>query len=158
MSPAAIRGIAVLLAASLILGLGFAAGYRWLALDFAKYREAQAEALVRVQEEARQAEKKLRDEMAQVDQRNTQELADAHAENDALRSDLSSARRRLRVAARCPDNATDAGAGGVGDAGTPEFAESARQDYMDFRAAYLRQRQQLIYLQEFIRQNLWGQQ
>ena len=87
-------------------------------------------------------------DVAELDARYTKELADAKASNDSLRNAVDDGRKRLRIAIAKNNSTT---APGVGDAGTAELANSARQDYYDLRSMISLQDKQLRAAQEYIK-------
>ncbi|PHM52496.1 lysis protein [Xenorhabdus sp. KK7.4] len=87
--------------------------------------------------------------LAELDKTHTQELANAKTEINTLRADVAAGRRKLRIKASCPVSET-ASSGSVGDAGTPQLTESAKQDYYDLLRMMAENRQQTEYLQDYI--------
>lgn len=87
-----------------------------------------------------------------IDLQRTQELNDERAENDSLRLDVGSGRKRLPVNATCSVPATPAAsAGGMADANTPELTADARQDYFTLRDQLALSRQMILGLQDHVR-------
>ncbi|PHM50169.1 peptidase [Xenorhabdus hominickii] len=78
-----------------------------------------------------------------------EELAHAKTEIDTLLADVAAARRKLRVQAICPVPETVASRS-VGDAGTPQLTEAARQDYFDLLRMMAENEQQTKYLQDYV--------
>lgn len=69
-----------------------------------------------------------------IDLQRTQELNYERAENDALRLDVASGNKRLRVKATCLATVSaDTGAGSLADASTAELTADARPDYFTLR-------------------------
>lgn len=87
-SIATARGIAMMVAVALIFGLGFAAGHRWLALDFATYREDQAKALVAAQDEAAKAARKRGVLARQIEAQHTKQVQDREVETRVITRDV----------------------------------------------------------------------
>lgn len=87
-------------------------------------------------------------DVAILDAKYTKELSDAKETIDQLQSDVASGAKRLRIKAICVSKATTTG--GMGDGGTPELAESSRKDYYDLLGMIKRQKNQVLYLQEYI--------
>ncbi|SFU93490.1 lysis protein [Xenorhabdus koppenhoeferi] len=88
--------------------------------------------------------------LAELDKVHTQELAHAKTEIDTLRADVAAGRRKLRIKATCPVRETPS-SGSVGDAGTPQLTEAARQDYFRLREMMAENERQIKYLQEYVR-------
>ncbi|KRP75328.1 lysis protein [Pseudomonas paralactis] len=88
-----------------------------------------------------------------IDLQRTLELSHERAENDALRLDVGSGRKRLPVNATCSSvpATTAASAGGVADANTPELTADARQDYFTLRDQLALSRQMILGLQDHVR-------
>ncbi|HBZ9864083.1 TPA: lysis protein [Salmonella enterica subsp. houtenae] len=96
--------------------------------------------------------KRQRD-VAALDARYTKELADAKAENDALRDDVTSGRKRLFVNARClalPAGKTT-GTASVDNAARPGLEGSAQRDYFTLRERMTTMQKQLEGAQDYIR-------
>ncbi|WP_258087475.1 lysis protein [Xenorhabdus bovienii] len=87
--------------------------------------------------------------LAELDTKHTQVLANDKAKIDTLRADVAAARRKLRIQAVCPVRETTS-SGGVGDAGTPQLTEAARQDYYDLLRMMAENERQTKYLQEYV--------
>ncbi|MGJ0580848.1 lysis protein, partial [Xenorhabdus bovienii] len=88
------------------------------------------------------------DMLHEMDTKHTQELANAKSEIDTLRADVAAGRRKLRIQAVCPvREATSSGS--VGDAGTPQLTEAARQDYYDLLRMMAENERQTKYLQDY---------
>ncbi|MFT3720426.1 lysis system i-spanin subunit Rz [Pseudorhodoferax sp.] len=117
-----------------------------------------AEATATAATAARHAQQAQQQAVAALDIQHTQELSHALADNDALRADLRSGARRLRIAASCPTGSS-AGAGVPGtastaglDAGTTvELGGATGQAVLDLREDLLRDRAKLAGLQEYAR-------
>ncbi|CDH05403.1 conserved hypothetical protein [Xenorhabdus bovienii str. oregonense] len=85
----------------------------------------------------------------ELDTKHIQDLANAKTEIDILRADVAAGRRKLRIKASCSVPETIA-SGSVGDAGTPQLTEAARQDYYRLREVMAENDQQVKYLQDYI--------
>ena len=151
MNIATARGIGLLV----VMAAFFMAGWNvngWrLGQQHAEYRESAALALVTQQNLAQaQAEYHIA-EMVMLDRRHTQEMADARAENDRLRADYVAGTRRVYVEAECPSTVpSETASSGMDDAGAAQLTGPAGHRYLDFRAAYREQRQQLMALQDYV--------
>ncbi|QXF34288.1 peptidase [Photorhabdus luminescens] len=86
----------------------------------------------------------------ELDIKHTQELAHAKSEIDVLRNDVAAGHRRLRIAATCNQGKAGSSRGMV-NAGTPQFTETAQQDYYDLLRMMAENEQQTKYLQEYIK-------
>nr|WP_230578781.1 lysis protein [Xenorhabdus bovienii] len=82
-----------------------------------------------------------------MDTKHTQELTNAKSEIDTLRADIAAGRRKLRVQAVCPVPETTSSRS-MGDAGTPQLTEAARQDYYDLLRMMAENERQTKYLQD----------
>ncbi|WP_426576994.1 lysis protein [Xenorhabdus stockiae] len=89
------------------------------------------------------------EQLAKLDEIYIEKLANAKTEIDTLRADVAAGRRKLRIKATCPVSETTS-SGSVGDAGTPQFTEPAKQDYYDLLRMMAENRQQTEYLQDYI--------
>lgn len=91
-------------------------------------------------------------ELQQLDEKNTTELSHALDENQRLRADVAAGHQRLRLNATCPAAVSaDPGAAGVADAGSPQLTADARQDYFTLRDQLALTRQQVLGLQDYVR-------
>ncbi|MBD2803480.1 lysis protein [Xenorhabdus sp. ZM] len=88
--------------------------------------------------------------MHELNAKHTQELANAKSEIDTLRTDVAAGRRKLRIKASCPMSETTT-SGSMGNAGTPQLTESARQDYFRLREMMAENERQTKYLQDYIK-------
>ncbi|MGJ0628766.1 lysis protein [Xenorhabdus bovienii] len=87
--------------------------------------------------------------LAELDAKHIRELDNAKSEIDTLRADVAAGRRKLRIKAVCPVRETTS-SGGVGDAGTPQLTEAARQDYYDLLRMMAENERQTKYLQDYV--------
>ncbi|WP_038189686.1 lysis protein, partial [Xenorhabdus bovienii] len=78
-----------------------------------------------------------------------QELTNAKSEIDTLRADVAAGRRKLRIKAICPVSETTSSRS-MGDAGTPQLTEAARQDYYDLLRMMAESERQTKYLQDYV--------
>lgn len=103
-----------------------------------------------------QKEHQFASEIAKADQKHTQELNNALSENAALRDDIASGAKRLRLAkadlATCRVTADATGrASAMGDGAAIEFSPELGRNIYDIRAGIIRDQQKLKYLQDYIR-------
>ncbi|WP_258086969.1 lysis protein [Xenorhabdus bovienii] len=91
------------------------------------------------------------DMLHEMDAKHIKVLANDKAKIDTLLADVAAARRKLRVQAVCPSVPETVASGSVGDAGTPQLTEAARQDYYDLLRMMAENERQTKYLQEYIR-------
>lgn len=154
-----------LVAAAVLLGLGFAAAWLWQANSYktelatqasnhaadltaiANAGASQARTALENQQRAEQA-------LAALDATRTKERADALAENERLRRAVDDGYNRLRVAGRCSSAASvvprAAGAASLGDAGTVELAPAAGRNIFDIRAGIIADQAALRALQDYV--------
>ncbi|WP_230578214.1 lysis protein [Xenorhabdus bovienii] len=74
-----------------------------------------------------------------MDTKHIRELDNAKSEIDTLRADVAAGRRKLRISS-----------GSMGDAGTPQLTEVARQDYYDLLRMMAENERQTKYLQDYV--------
>lgn len=116
MSPATIRGIALLLVVSVIYGAGLLTGRAMVGQDFAEYRkDAALDALVG-QAHFTVEQNKLNTKLADLSQLHQQEKARAEAAESKLLADVQSGDRRLSVLSNGCTAATSATSGSLDDA------------------------------------------
>lgn len=136
-------GVAAIATAAILLLIGVLA---WSANHYrSEYKEASSR-LELANATITDMQTRQRD-VAALDAKYTKELADAKAVTDSLRDDVALGAKRLRVAIAA-NNATSAAS--VGDGGTAELAEPARQAYYDLRSMIALQDKQLRAAQEYI--------
>ncbi|WP_275389780.1 lysis protein, partial [Xenorhabdus bovienii] len=87
--------------------------------------------------------------LAELETKHTQELDNAKSEIDTLRADVAAGHRKLRIKAVCPVSETTSSRG-MGDAGTPQLTEAARQDYYDLLRMMAENERQTKYLQDYV--------
>lgn len=115
MSAAAIQGIALLVAVSVIYGAGLLSGRAMVGQDFAEYREdAALDALVN-EAHAKVEQGKLIAKVETLDAEHTESKRLAEAREQGLLADIESGRHRLSVLARECRASTQASAAGVDD-------------------------------------------
>lgn len=100
--------------------------------------------------------KTAQSDLAALSQTAQEKLTHAQTENDALRADVASGKRRVQFAkadlATCKRSATTvSGAGGVVDATTLELSADAGRNILDIRAGIISDQAKLDYLQSYIR-------
>ena len=119
--------------------------------DARRERDSALSEVVGLREAARISGEMLADRDA-IDLQRTQELNHERAENNALRLDVGTGRKRLPVKATCSaPTAGKTGAGGLADAGTAELTADARQDYFTLRDQLALSRQMILGLQDHVR-------
>ncbi|WP_275355888.1 lysis protein [Xenorhabdus bovienii] len=87
--------------------------------------------------------------LAELETKHIRELDNAKSEIDTLRADVAAGRRKLRVQAICPVSETTSSRS-MGDAGTPQLTEAARQDYYDLLRMMAENERQTKYLQDYV--------
>ncbi|MEG1651896.1 MAG: lysis protein [Hafnia sp.] len=100
--------------------------------------------------EAVSANQQLRDKVDKVtelDRKNTEALKNAREENDRLNAAVTTGNKRVYVKASCPKPT----AASVGNAGTAELDRESRQDYFRLRQQLIDVRQQVLVLQDYVR-------
>ncbi|MDC9623654.1 lysis protein, partial [Xenorhabdus sp. XENO-7] len=89
------------------------------------------------------------DMLHEMDAKHLKVLANDKAKIDTLLADVAAARRKLRIKAVCPVLETVT-SGSVGDTGTPQLTEAARQDYYDLLRMMAENERQTKYLQDYV--------
>jgi len=103
-----------------------------------------------------QKEHQFASEIAKADQKHTQELNNALSENAALRDDIASGAKRLRLAkadlATCRVTADATGrASSMGDGAEVQFSKTFGRNIYDIRAGAITDQEKLDVLQDYIR-------
>lgn len=88
---------------------------------------------------------------AALDAKYTGELADAKSENEKLRADIATGKRKLHLNATCPKSETS-GASSLGDGESPRLTADAELNYFRLRDGIATITKQVNYLQDYIRQ------
>lgn len=134
----------------------FAGGY-WLADNgwqkkVSKERADTSTYIAQLSEQHRKKEHELAKNAEALDQKYTADLSAAERRIDELSADIAAGPKRVLVRAKCPSGSNEAStSGSVGDGGTAELDEGAKQSYLRLRSGIERQRIQIMYLQEYIR-------
>lgn len=100
--------------------------------------------------EAVSANQQLRqknDSLSELDRKNTEALNNAREENDRLAAAVNSGNRRVYVKASCPKPTST----GVANGSAAELDSVARQDYFRLRKQMIEVRQQVLGLQDYVR-------
>ncbi|MCG8393353.1 MAG: lysis protein [Pseudomonadales bacterium] len=116
MSPATIRGIAILVAVAVIFGAGLLSGRAMVGRTFAEYREDVALDALVDQAHFTVEQNKLNTKLADLSQRHQQEKARAEAAESELLADVQSGARGLSVITNGCEAATPATTGSLDDA------------------------------------------
>jgi len=90
-------------------------------------------------------------DVAALDAKYTGELADARSENERLRADIATGKRKLHLNATCPKSETT-GASSLGDEAGPRLTTDAELNYFRLRDGIAAITKQVSYLQDYIRQ------
>ena len=134
----------------------FSGGY-WLADNgwqkkASKERAETSTYIAQLSEQHRKKEHELAKNAESLDQKYTADLSAAERRIDELSADLAAGPKRVLVRAKCTSGGTETStSGSVGDGGTAELDEGAKQSYLRLRSGIERQRIQIMYLQEYIR-------
>ena len=90
-------------------------------------------------------------DVAALDAKYTGELADAKSENERLRADIATGKRKLQLSATCSkDDSTTASS--LGDGESPRLTADAELNYFRLRDGIATITKQVEYLQDYIRQ------
>ncbi|WP_411750038.1 lysis protein [Serratia marcescens] len=143
--------IAFGLIACLIVSLGWAVNhYRDNATEYKRQRDEKTNALNQAKATITDMQSRQRD-VAALDAKYTKELADAQAENDRLRADVVTGKRRLQIAATCTKDETTA-ASGLVDGSSPRLTADAELNYWRLRDGIATVTKQLTGLQAYVRE------
>ena len=145
-----------ILAACALLA-SFAGGY-WLADNgwqkkSSKERADAATYIAQLSEQHRKKEHELAKNAEALDQKYTADLSAAERRIDELSDSLAAGPKRVFVRAKCPGGGTETStSSSVGDGGTAELGQAAREDYLRLRRGIAKQDAQIRYLQDYVRQ------
>ncbi len=142
-------------------------GMRW-DKDVSSLKESHAIALKKISDKAfadltaaNQRTAQAQAAAAQLDKKHTEELANELAKNEALRADVATGTRRVRIAsanlATCQlTRGNNTGAGGVGNAAQVELSDAGGRAVLDLRASAIKDDQVIQYLQGYINEVIEG--
>ena len=88
---------------------------------------------------------------AALDAKYTKDLADAKSENEKLRADIATGKRKLHLNATCPKSEAT-GASSLGDGEGPRLTTDAELNYFRLRDGISRVTKQVSYLQDYIKE------
>ena len=134
----------------------FAGGY-WLADNgwqkkASKERADTASYIAQLSEQHRKKEHELAKNAEALDQKYTESLSAAERRIDELSDSLAAGPKRVLVRAKCTSGGTETStSGSVGNGGTAELGQAAREDYLRLRRGIAKQDAQIRYLQEYIK-------
>ena len=135
----------------------FAGGY-WLADNgwqkkASKERAETSAYIAQLSEQHRKKEHELSKNAEALDQKYTADLSAAERRIDELSADIAAGPKRVFVRAKCPSGSTEAStSGSVGDGGTAELDEGAKQSYLRLVRGIAKQDAQIRYLQDYVKQ------
>ena len=135
----------------------FAGGY-WLADNgwqkkVSKERAEAATYIAQLSEQHRKKEHELAKNAEALDKKYTADLSAAERRIDELSDSLAAGPKRVFVRAKCPSGSTETStSGSLGDGGTAELGQAAREDYLLLRRGIAKQDAQIRYLQDYVRQ------
>ncbi|HIA3154580.1 lysis protein [Escherichia coli] len=136
----------------IIVSLSWAVNYyRDNAISYKDQRDKAKEKLSQANATITDMQQRQRD-VAALDEKYSRELADAKAENDALRDDIATGRRRLRIRAVCQTVREATAASDMGNAAAPRLADTAERDYFTLRERLIIMQKQLEGAQLYIRE------
>lgn len=136
----------------IIVSLSWAVNYyRDNAISYKDQRDKAKEKLSQANATITDMQQRQRD-VAALDEKYSRELADAKAENDALRDDIATGRRRLRIRAVCQTVREATAASDMGNAAAPRLADTAERDYFTLRERLIIMQKQLEGVQLYIRE------
>ncbi|MDE9499331.1 lysis protein [Xenorhabdus bovienii] len=122
----------------------FYSEYQQKAQDYSELDEKHQTQLIAINEQQKRIQ-----HLAELETKHIQELDNDKAKIDTLRADVAAARRKLRIKAICPVSETTPSRS-MGDAGTPQLTEAARQDYYDLLRMMAENERQTKYLQDYV--------
>ena len=135
----------------------FAGGY-WLADNgwqkkASKERAETASYIAQLSEQHRKKEHELAKNAEELDQKYTADLSAAERRIDDLSADIAAGPKRVFVRAKCPSGSAETStSGSVGDGGTAELGQAAREDYIRLKRGIAKQDAQIRYLQDYVKQ------
>ena len=135
----------------------FAGGY-WLADNgwqkkASKEREEAATYIAQLSGQHRKKEHELSKNAEALDRKYTEGLSAAERRIDELSDSLAAGPKRVFVRAKCPSGSAETStSGGVGDGGTAELGQTAREDYIRLKRGIAKQDAQIRYLQDYVKQ------
>ncbi|WP_196010591.1 lysis protein [Citrobacter amalonaticus] len=145
-----LTAIIIAVVVCIIVSLGWAVNhYRDNAITYKDQRDKATKNLSTANATIKDMQVRQRD-VAALDAKYTKELADAQAENDKLRADVVTGKRRLQIAATCSKDET-AGASGLVDGSSPRLTADAELNYWRLRDGIDTVTKQLTGLQEYVR-------
>ena len=101
--------------------------------------------------ESQELQRKRIEKLTEIGDQSAKELRGAHDEINRLADRLRAGPSRVFVKASCPKPVSDSTtAGSVGDAGTAQLNEAAREDYLHLRRMIVDNEQKIKYLQQYI--------
>ncbi|MDE9557854.1 lysis protein [Xenorhabdus bovienii] len=128
----------------------FYSEYQQKAQDYSELDEKHQIQLIAINEQQKRIQ-----HLAELETKHIQELTNAKSEIDTLRADVAAGRRKLRIKAVCPVSETTSSRS-MGDAGTPQLTEAARQDYYDLLRMMAENERQTKYLQDYVKTECRG--
>ncbi|OXX58632.1 lysis protein [Vibrio sp. V02_P2A34T13] len=121
-------------------------------LDSAKNKLSEANLKIDSYVKSQELQNQRIEMLAEIGDQSVRELKSAHDEINRLADKLRSGPSRVFVKASCPKSVSDTStAGSVGNAGTPQLNEAAREDYLHLRRMMVDSEQQIKYLQSYIK-------
>lgn len=135
----------------------FAFGYWWAETVWkekvSKERAETSTYITQLSEQHRKKEHELSKNAEALDQKYTADLSAAERRIDELSADIAVGPKRVFVRAKCPSGSAETStSGGVGDGGTAELGQAAREDYLRLKRGIARHDAQIRYLQDYVRQ------
>lgn len=135
----------------------FAFGYWWAETVWkekvSKERAETSTYITQLSEQHRKKEHELSKNAEALDQKYTADLSAAERRIDELSADIAVVPKRVFVRAKCPSGSAETStSGGVGDGGTAELGQAAREDYLRLKRGIARHDAQIRYLQDYVRQ------
>ena len=135
----------------------FAGGY-WLADNgwqkkAGKERAETSAYIAQLSEQHRKKEHELSKNAEALDRKYNESLSATERRIDELSDSLAADPKRVFVRAKCTSGGTETStSGSVGDGGTAELGQAAREDYLRLRRGIAKQDAQIRYLQDYVRQ------
>lgn len=121
-------------------------------LDSAKQTLSEANLKIDGYVKSQKLQKQRIEKLAEIGDQSAKELRDAHDEINRLADKLRSGPSRVFIKASCPESVSNsATAGSVGNAGTSQLNDTAREDYLHLRRMIVDNEQQIKYLQSYIK-------
>lgn len=126
--------------------------FKTVELDSANNKLSEANLKIDSYVKSQELQKQRIEMLAEIGDQSAKELKIAHDEINRIADQLRAGPMRVYVKASCPKPVSDsATTGSVGDAGSPQLNDTAREDYLRLRRMIVDNERQVKYLQSYIK-------